>query len=451
MKPHLLTTFLIGLGGICRADPVILSPFTKPLAVADYSRLEQHAVQGQLVYAYDNATYGAGGLQWPWDNVIVFRDAHSKPTRVKAQSVFRKKYDFVFNPRWMSDGSLLFGIGDVISSYGTYQLVHLNPRTNSVEVLKPELSWKQFFPSPSARYVAYVEGAQAVPIDGPTPASLHVYDFQTHTDRKIGDKEPLLGSIAWTPDDKLLFSFVPERSPTPPTLAPTLRSRGNIRQLHPAILQENQETGEVSPFIPDAFLPSVSPDGQWITYLSVVGPLPPPKDVGLSKVVPNSTLSQQQDTLYLMLAKRDGSKKWLLRANAQNYAATVWFPDSSGLIVCNRSLAGRQADNSIIEVSISRCRLNTPEAEPKLERIGSLHYVAPDGTELSADDLLLRPICVTRDGHSLILELVQQVGAPEPGLTLKAFDLQSGQEETLARIGSVRHLDWRELPPESTK
>lgn len=391
---------------------------------------------GSLVFAQDNARYTAAGFNWPWANILAVRGEQLNLTR----NVGVSPYNFVFRPRWMSNGDVLFEHGDPTSSSNLYSLARWDGKSAQAQTLVSELSWKIVQPSPSGRFLAFIRGGQPIPgRGGATPASLCTLDLQTKVEKRWGEAEPLFGSVAWASDDILLFSLAPseaEQSAMRPAAA-----NAKALEWKPTIYEASLASGKMRSLIEGAMRPAPSPDGKWLLYLSYTDPSPPAPETA-PKIKPDPTLApvKTQETLWLVLSRADGSEARLVRGEARGAPHIVWFPDSSGFLLCDTRLAGSDAGKTALSVAVSRFDLK--ESNP--QRVGSFRYIAPNGTELSEDDRLWRPIAVTRDKKYLMSELTQFEAAPNNGLMLQRFDLASGQSEVVARIGSVRGLDWRE-------
>ena len=190
----------------------------------------------------------------------------------------------------------------------------------------------------------------------------------------------------------------------------------------------------------DAQRPKPSPDGKWLLFLSSRDPSPLAKEAE-TEIKPDPTLPQlKRNALFLVLARANGSEPRLVRREEHGAPDIIWFPDSSGFALCDTRFAGGDADKSVLSVAVSRYDME----KAVVTRIGTFRYIALEGTNVSEDDRVWRPIAVTRDNRYLISELTQFEEAPNNGLMLQRFDLQIGITEVVAHISSVRGLDWRE-------
>jgi hypothetical protein len=390
----------------------------------------------RIIYIDDNAKYGAGGFKWPWDNVMVT----SVEGKLKANKVGVPKWEFALSPRWLPDDTSLFFYGDITTSYSTYSLARWDGKSSQAQTLLTNLSWKIVQPSPSGRFLAFIRGGQPIPgRGGATPASLCTLDLVTKIEKRWGEAEPLFDSVTWARGDTLLFSLAPseaERKAMRPTGGAT-----KPLEWKPKIYTASLSSGQMRPLVADAMRPAPSPDGKWLLSLSYHDPSPPAPEAA-PKIKPDPTLAQAKpdNALFLVLSRADGSEPRLVRSETRGAPNIIWFPDSSGFALCDTRFAGGAEGKTALSVAISRCEVKT--LTPK--RVGAFRYIAPVGTNMSEDERLWRPIAVTRDKRYLMSELTQFEAAPSNGLMLQRFDLQTGATETVAHIGSVRGLDWRE-------
>lgn len=410
--------------------------FAKP-ATAPTSRLfPTPDFRGDLVFASDNADYTAAGFVWPWENNLNF----ASPNAPSAQTydVTTAKWDFIYSPQWLKE-NVLFKTGDPNSSYGTYQLIYWNRAKSEFVTVAQKLSWRLVLTSPSGRYVSYVKGAQPIPLrGGVTAASLRTFDLQTQEEKVWGHGEPLLGNSSWTPDDTLLFSLArdsveeKERSDEA-KLDKTLVWRPSIYEADPA-------TGDAKVLVTDAIRATVSPNNQWMTFVSFNDPSPPKEK---TEIQPDPTLPNSKPSAFLVMARRNGSQPQLVSTSIRGGFSLLWASDSQSFVVCETRYAGAAEDKkSLMRVTVSRYVLATKE----FKRIATLSYTAFPGTDLSEDDRLWRPIQITRDGNYLVGELLQlgPSSMPENGLFLKAVNLSTGEVEDWAKVKSVRGLDWKD-------
>ena len=418
-----LLTFASSSSAQITVNPIQLEP-----AIADFKPLEQNETTGSLVYSFDNATYGDAGLNWPWNNVLVFRNFSKGQSTPRGYEIFRSNYDFIFGAQWMDEQRVLFKVGDPNSSFGTYDLALFNMNSLTVETLQKGLSWKQVWPSPSGRYIAFLEGGGEVPVGQGTTASFCTLNLQTK-EKKVWPGFPTGIGNLWTPDDKILFTVVG---------AKTEAEASQLSRFQNSVIQKgNAVDGNVSRLKDDAFGATTSFDGKWMTYFTT----PLPSDEA-NAVTPDPTLPKPPITPDLMLAPNDGGKPRKLPFSSAGDVSIVWSPDSSGFILCQRRNVGRTQNKRIVEVTFTQVK--TDEIEAK--KLGSIRYFASDGLETSTDDLLWRPLKVSKGNRFLLFELRQFDGDAPQGLSLQAFDLATGKTQIWAHIGSVRSLDWRESP-----
>jgi len=392
---------------------------------------------GSVVCAQEDAKYTSAGFNWPWENVLTIRGPNSNIVR----SVSTPKHNFVFNPRWMPGGRVIFEYGPDSESWSLYSVALWDGSGSptTATTLVSGLSWKIVQPSPSGRFLAFVRGGQPIPgRGGATPASLCTLDLQTKVEKRWGKGEPMFTSVAWANDDTVLFSLVPSEAER--RAIRMADATGKPSQWQPAIYAATLSTEQVRPLVQGAIQPAPSPDGKWLLSLSYNNPSSVKDEA--PTIQPDPTLLQAKvvGTLFLVLSRADGSEPRLVCREEQGAPNIVWFPDSSGFALCDTRLAGGTEEKSALSVAVNRYEVATA----KLTRVGSFRYIAQAGTNMSEDARLWRPIAVTRDNRYLMSELSQYENVPDSGLMLQRFDLQTGKTQIVAHIDSVRGLDWRE-------
>ena len=392
-------------------------------------------IRGNLVFASDDADYTASGFVWPWKNTLSF--ASPKVSLYQTYAITTAKWDFVYSPQWLKE-DILFKAGDPNSSYGTYQLIYWNrPKEEFVTVAK-KLSWRLVLTSPNGRYISYVQGSQPIPLRGGiTTASLHTFDLQTQEEKTWGHGEPLLGNSSWTPNNTLLFSLSRDSSEE--------KERSNKANADPTIVwrpsiyEGDPATGKTKVLISDAIRATVSPNNEWVAFVSFNDPSPVEK----AEIQPDPTLANPKPSAFLVVSHRNGGKPQLVSKTIRSGFSLLWAPDNQSFVVCETRYAGAAEDKkSLMQITVNQYVLATKE----FKRVATMSYTAYPGTDSSEDARLWRPIQITKDGRYLISELLQLglSSLPENGLFLKAVDLSTGQVETWAKVKSVRGLDWRE-------
>lgn len=425
LKLETLKIYLLGallcLAECSVANPITLEPYDAEPKYAKFS-IPPTIPPGELIYTYDNATITSAGIPWPWDNLLVHRkfSADGKANSPKGFKVFRQRGDFVSNPQWIDSQRVLIEVGNPISSYGTYDLGLWNTSTTSVETLARNLSWKQVWPSLSGRYIAFLQGGGEVPFGVGTPASFCTLNLQTK-EKKVWPGFPAGIGNFWTPDDKILFTSFDKAE---------VEEKSNASQSQNSEIQSGDvRSGVSSKVLNKAF------DGKWMTYFTI----PPPSEEEKA-ITPDPTMPRPRPAPDLMVSAANGKNPKKVASLVASGITIIWRPDSSGFILCQRRNIGKTQNKRVVEILISA--VQTEDA--KIIKLGTVRYLASDGTETSADDLLWRALRVTKDNRFLLFELRQFDGDPPQGLSLQAFDLTTGKSEIWAHIGSVRGLDWRE-------
>ena len=387
---------------------------------------------GSLVCSVNNANYTSKGLEWPWENILQIYSIRKGQVKENFYSVSRKKYDFAFYPRWLKPGKIAFKVGDPIGSYGTYDLAIWNSSDNSVQVAQRNLFLRSFSASQDSRFIAFVEGGLTLPFGAPVdPQSLTVFDSQNKTSRALTSSVPDLSGQGWTLQNKLLYTERRIRPEEQVQGAPIAKS--SIGEFDPA-------SGKSQLFRFNAFTPFVSPDGKWIAYFSFDDPFPEEKATKMTKtIVPDPTLSAPVSPIYLVIADPKGVPVSLITEKNWDYLPILrWSADSKKVIVYERRTRKVSAESREMEGNVSSYDLESKE----LKKIGNLRYFAPTGMEMNDDELLCRPINLTKDGRFLLFEL--QSSTPPAGTTLAAFDLSNGTTQTWFSISAFQGLDWIE-------
>ncbi len=435
LKYFIIVVLVVSLPSYGKAAPIILSPVDIKLWSPHQVNDEIVWNESDIVYINDDAKYTASGFNWPWNNVLIA----SSQGNIKAWKMDVPKWNFAFSPRWLPNGSAIILYGEMSASYSTYSIALWDGKSLETQTLVSDLSWKIVQPSPSGRYLAFIRGGQPIPgRGGRTPASLCTFDLQTKTENKWGDAEPLFGGISWSINDTLLFSLAPSETEQK-AMRPT---DANVKPLNwkPKLYAASPDTGQMRILLDDAQRPKPSPDGKWLLFLSSHDPSPLTENAE-TEIKPDPTIVQNKgNPLFLVLARLDGSNPNLVRREDHGAPDIVWFPDSSGFALCDTRLVSSNADKFVRSVSVSRYDME----KAVVKRIGAFRYIAFQGTDVTEDDRMWRPIAVTRDNRYLMSELTEFEQAPNNGLMLQRFDLQTGISAVVAHIGSVRGMDWRQ-------
>lgn len=397
-------------------------------------------IQGKLIYAFDNARYGAAGFAWPWNSYLVLRyfgkvDRREDERKITSYEVETPEHDFLYEPQFSPNGEYtLFKIGDPTSSFGTYHpyILHLKTqRLQPIPVARQGLSYRPTFWSRDSRYIAYIQGAISPPVGGATPAELHIYDMITGQERMIVKNDAVLGSVAWTPENTLLYSVLPDTRRSQSVQEGALaKTEENIAHVSPDIYEVPAAGGQPKLLIRNGFRPSVSPDGRRVAF---VGATDPDKPQNPSSGYPFSQDSQ------LLLSSRTGKERIIIRpAQNNDYSILRWTSDSRYLI----AITCTPKSDDIMQARITEFEISTM----KERHITTIEYADKFRRELGDDASLFRPLTLSRDGTKLYFELLQfsTAGTHESGLFLKALSLGNGKVDTVARVGSVRRLDWHD-------
>ena len=277
----LVFSMLVGLTGIGRSQlaanstkqpesvtvnaPVPIAPTTpynKP--IFNYPM----GIKGRLAYTADTAIYGPGGLQWPWSLYFVIRQFgnQDKYKQVKAglnllasYQLHAPHHQFVIQPRLSPNGKYLaIKTGKFGDPNDTFFLHIFDFQTRKLEkVTAPKYSigyWPMFW-SPNSQYIAYFrEGI--LPPGNELPMELWIYNLQNHQQTFVVRHDELFHNVAWTPDNRLIYSLIPE---------PEAARKGVLAPLFSFAPDTNTKAKVL---LLDAILPTPSPDGHWIAAFS---------------------------------------------------------------------------------------------------------------------------------------------------------------------------------------
>lgn len=410
---------------------VTLSPRAEPLVEVNVSGLLASGdYKGQIICSANNALYTAAGLEWPWDNVLQLYSIEARQVKSQFYTASRGRYDFAFEPRWLNQNEFGFKMGDLISSYSTYDLAVWNSLNSTVEVANRNLFIRTFSTSRNTRFVAFVQGGRALPFGAPVEQpSLAAFDREQKTTRRLPFSSPDLSGMGWTSQNKLLYT---ERNILPEEQVESMIPvKASIREFDPS-------NGGSRLFRSNAFTPFVSPDGNWIAYFAFDNPFPEEKIE--TTVEPDPTLPTPTSPLYLVLADETGKPVRTIAENRWGYLPILrWSADNEKVIVYTRRRRQIITGGAEMEGTISSYGLK----EKELKIVGNIRYFAPAGTEMNDNELLCRPINLTKDGRFLLFEIQQSSTTPS-GTTLTAFDLTNGTRQNWFFISAFQGLDWIE-------
>ena len=96
------------------------------------------------------------------------------------------------------------------------------------------------------------------------------------------------------------------------------------------------------------------------------------------------------------MARRYGSQPQLVRQEPRGASPIFWLLDNKSFLICETRFAGGSAGSatevakSALQVAVDRYDLESK----KLTRAGAFRYIAPQGTNMSEDNTLYKPIKV---------------------------------------------------------
>lgn len=204
------------------------------------------------------------------------------------------------------------------------------------------------FWSPNSQYIAYFrEGI--LPPGNELPMELWIYNLQNHQQTFVVRHDELFHNVAWTPDNRLIYSLIPE---------PAAARKG---VLAPLFIVAPGTNNRAKVLLLDAILPTPSPDGQWIAAFSQ-GKAGDPKLHAL-----------HQQRLLRIFSTGNGEMITVNNHADFNFSALIWSNDSRHLYRATKDFTHYSDKNQLIRVHVFDCDL----ASSKEKEIASLDYMVP--------------------------------------------------------------------------
>jgi WD40 repeat protein len=396
-------------------------------------------ITGQMAFTHHTAEYGKGGYTWPWDNYFAVRQFPLQekdqpiPAAQELVSFYKvtvQRPGYIVQPLFSPDGTMLaFKVGAYSSSFDRFTLHIYNINTHTLETIDAPYNsiyfWRALW-SPDSRYLLYYRGGFRFPTPGETPPlELWAYDRQAKKSIFIARNAGLLGNVAWTAKNTILYSL---------TLDNSANGEAPIRAdvLSP-LYEYNFTTKQSTKVLEDAIRPTPSPDGKWIIAFG-------------KRLIEEKTVGQQAkrwtSNRYLTLFSRQGEKPNVIR---EEVAPTIertflrWSPDSN---ICYRLTTLFKGINEL-QTSVSAIAVNTKQINPVCS------FSFGNAGKRAQDELIpiFLPLRVSHDGRYLFFWLVQEDGANRQGLTLydcyiKSIDIFKREVITIARVRENGGVDW---------
>ena len=371
----------------------------------DLSSRPPSDVKGLLLYTFDTSTYGPGGVPWPFSSYFVLkqigkagsaRTAALDLNQIRSFKVDPSRFEFIFQPKLSPNLQyVIFKAGDHTSSFSSFSLRLYDLRANKLTTMALgdavgywPVSW-----SPNSRYVAYFGGGFRFAFGTYVPVRLWAYDLQRQQSHLVSRSENLIGNIAWTPQNTLLYNL------------PAMRG---TFEFDPA-------TDRPAVFLHiNAPHPAPSPDGKWIASI-------------------------RQNTLSLFPRKREK----IIRASFSGdpaKTALLWSADSR----CLYRITRRHRSRSVIQAQF----FAYSPSERSEKAIASFEYTNKDGQDDRNEEPIFSPLQVSRDGHFLFFAMIQNTGKTQNGRQLsdeylKCLDLRTYRIQDICRI-PASGLDWHD-------
>jgi hypothetical protein len=338
----------------------------------------------------------------------------------------------IFSPQFSPDGRyILFKYGATGDRYSTYDLYLWDLQKRHLQrVTKQSLSSPFVLWSPDGTFIAYIRGSDA---DGSPLAdhTLQLYTYNLHTGKEhlIVRNDGVRNSVAWTPQNTLLYSTLPaqeQKNGQEETNAKTNRT-----PIRPGVHESSAAGGEVHLLVKDAYRPVVSPDGQWIVFFGS-------EDPNQAQPLYRGWWSNPHETS-LSVIKRDGSGRKALNRESYTYPVILWMSDSKRFLTIKTRPQKSGAEAQIREWNIVTGRQKD---------VAVLH--AKDSVELSRGDALpyFVPLGISKN-DSFLLVAVQEIGRSNRGAlvvqpSIQVIDLNRGTASTVYKWGQGTIPDWHD-------
>ena len=322
-----------------------------PLVMLDQSQ----APQGQLVYMVPVSVPGPP-TRIPSDLVVAATGASAAK---EVHRVVAPLAQAAFGPQLLPDSdatpgaastSTLVKVGWPYEELSSYKIYRWNWKTEKLIAGPPQsIVFRSVYASPSGRYVAYVTGGNALGQEQgqprTQPLALHVYDWQTGKTTDIVRK-PALAEVAWTPQETLLFSGVDADTKLEQTDGKgqpiTLPSA-----ITKAVFEFNPQQGTDALLIPNAYAPTVSPDGQQI---AVLGWSLPTENANEPKTAEQQHADERALSAFSFgavpapqLWSFSRADRIKTRLSSKEPIFYQWRHNNKGVIVCEQSYLGENA------------------------------------------------------------------------------------------------------------
>lgn len=378
-------------------------------------------VKGWLLYTFDTSTYGPGGVPWPFSSYFVLKrigNADAGKTflsdldTVSSFKVVPKNFAFILQPKLSpNDQYVIFKDGDRTSSFSSFSLRLYDLRARKLTTIELgdavgywPVSW-----SPNSRYVACLTGGFRFAFGPYVPPGLWVYDVQRQQSHLVIHNVNLIGNIAWTPQNTLLYSL-------------PVMNYFKVFDFDPA----GNRPAISLPL--NASRPTPSPDGKWIAGLSFI------------KAKSKAASSNAGQTYLSLFSRKGGKSIVVVPIGDPRRTMLLWSADSSHLYRITR----RYNSTTSMEVRFYEYALQSKS--DKL--IASFTNTDKDGLDEREEEPVFSPLQVSRDGHYLFFTLIQNTNKTQGGRLLydeylKALDLRTHLIKDICRIPQSG-LDWQD-------
>lgn len=334
------------------------------------------------------------------------------------------------------NGALLF------LEFAEYSSVIWNIKTHQTQQGPAIRGYPNFLWSPDSQHIAFFQGGDEYGHESfrTQPLTLFVFDVRSRESRQIAHN-PGVGSLAWTRQGSLLYTFWPNEA----------------ESLHSAVYTIPADGGAPRELIPNASAPSPSPDGQWVTFVGWGNGenMRQGSAARQSSVLPFPTVSPRRNDvfgLYLFNAK-DRTRRLVRPLPPQlspENETVIWMPDSRSFIVVDH----RYQSTRTSYTSENFTKIFPAHGKVSITQFTIAPWQEKAVTTLSIDDdnsrvddwIQVRVDGFSHSGRWLYLETNEFKVMRPPFYAYQRVDLSNGSVKTIFSGEGVREICWRESP-----
>ena len=394
---------------------------------------KQPGITGRAIYATDRAKWQgqqfAAGIPLflvvhsfgqPFGEANLFRDPI---TSFRVTSI---QDDFLVQPTFSPDGRhVAYRLGDNSSEYGAYTLHICDLSTRQVITIEtPENSvytWPVYW-SHDGRFLAYFRGGNPIPFGGRNQLELWVFELQTLKNTRVAADGNLLDNIAWTPDNRIMYSIIP---------MPTEMAKGKMAF---CFLYDPSRKRATVKVLDDAIHPTPSPNGKYVAAFSNCST---PYKERQRNDTKGSLLSKPGQQRTCRLFPTTGEQSIIIHPTADFHDSyLLWAADSSEVYRVK-----------LLQLTETRVRAEIYDyaVKTKIEkRVGIIEYTdqVPDAARPT-----FTPLCVSKDNTRLFYSLLEEGDTMYEGRklwfsTLNYIEIATGKASIICRVRYSGPVDW---------